>query len=180
MKQLIIHVFLIGTLLPATLAWSGETTPEATQYARVLTIEPVEWNQPAPVYRDECRLRTQTFVPEHDPGHYAPTVIGAVAGGLIGSQVGERKRRPLTTLLGGVIGATVGHLAGEKQRRDTMPPRDSGYGCQPPPDYAASQSMEYDVTYYFDGQKFTATLPYVPDNWLRVWPDGTLVDNRDI
>jgi uncharacterized protein YcfJ len=178
MKQWILIVLLIGTLVPMTTVSGGEAAPEAAQYARVLTIEPVVWNTTTPVYQHECQPQPQTFIPGNDIERYAPTVIGAVAGGLVGSQLGHKNSRPLTTILGGVIGATIGNLAGEHQRRQTNPPapRYSDNACLPQTADAGVAEVEYDVTYYFDGQKFTATLAYVPDNWIRVWPDGTLAE----
>ncbi|HET6911955.1 MAG TPA: glycine zipper 2TM domain-containing protein [Rhodanobacteraceae bacterium] len=59
-------------------------------------------------------------VPHKDKHRVAGTAIGAVAGGLLGHQVGKGKGKTLATVGGAVAGGAIGHhVQTEHQKHDT-------------------------------------------------------------
>ena len=59
-------------------------------------------------------------VPHKDKHRVAGTAIGAVAGGLLGHQVGKGKGKTLATVGGAVAGGAIGHhVQAEHQKHDT-------------------------------------------------------------
>lgn len=59
-------------------------------------------------------------VPHRDKHRVTGTAIGAVAGGLLGHQVGKGKGKTLATVGGAVAGGAIGHhVQAEHQKHDT-------------------------------------------------------------
>ena len=59
-------------------------------------------------------------VPHKDKHRVTGTAIGAVAGGLLGHQVGKGKGKTLATVGGAVAGGAIGHhVQAEHQKNDT-------------------------------------------------------------
>ena len=68
-----------------------------------------------------CRdVRVVHRVPHKDRHRVAGTAIGAVAGGLLGHQIGGGRGRTAATIGGAVAGGAIGHhVQAEHQRHDT-------------------------------------------------------------
>lgn len=68
-----------------------------------------------------CRdVKVVHQVPHKDKHRVAGTAIGAVAGGLLGHQVGKGKGKTLATAGGAVAGGAIGHhVQAEHQKHDT-------------------------------------------------------------
>ena len=101
------------------------------QYAQVVSSTPIKETVKTP--RQECRNVTVTHRrPVQDENRIAGSVLGAVAGGVIGHQFGGGHGRSVAT----VVGALGGGYAGNQIRarcRTTTP--------TPPPSSAAKRCM---------------------------------------
>ncbi|MEP6898203.1 MAG: glycine zipper 2TM domain-containing protein, partial [Rhodanobacter sp.] len=79
---------------------AANTVASAAKYAKVISVDPVrETDGPRQVCRDETVTHT---APPKDQHRIVGTAIGAVAGGLLGNQVGGGKGKTLATVAGAV------------------------------------------------------------------------------
>ena len=90
-------------------------------------------------------------------------VVGGVAGAVLGSQIGGGKGNKAATAVGGIAGAVIGdRVANPDQPRTEQVER-----CR-----QVESSREaikgYNVTYRYNGQDITTTLPYQPGSTIRV------------
>lgn len=69
----------------------------------------------SPVYRQGVVDRIEV-IRKGDSNHVAGTVIGGIAGGLLGHQVGGGRGRTAATILGGVGGAVAGNQVQRRTR----------------------------------------------------------------
>lgn len=90
-------------------------------------------------------------------------VVGGVAGALLGSQIGGGTGNKVATAAGAIAGAVIGdRVANPDQPRSEQVER-----CR---DVQTSREVikGYSVTYRYNGQDFTTTLPYRPGETVRV------------
>ncbi|PAU65094.1 hypothetical protein BZL41_07885 [Pseudomonas sp. PIC25] len=89
------------------------------EYAEVLAVEPIKETIKTP--REVCKDVTVTRQrPVQDQHQIAGTVIGAVAGGLLGNQVGGGNGKKIATVAGAAAGGYAGNKIQEgMQARDT-------------------------------------------------------------
>lgn len=90
-------------------------------------------------------------------------VVGGVAGALLGSQVGGGSGNKAATAVGGIAGAVIGdRVANPDQQRTEQVQR-----CR---DVSDSREVikGYNVTYRYNGQDISTTLPYQPGSTVRV------------
>lgn len=90
-------------------------------------------------------------------------VVGGVAGAVLGSQVGGGTGNKAATAVGGIAGAVIGdRVANPDQPRTEQVER-----CR---EVQASREVikGYNVTYRYNGQDITTTLPYQPGSTIRV------------
>jgi uncharacterized protein YcfJ len=100
-------------------------------------------------------------------------VVGGVAGAVLGSQVGGGSGSKVATAAGGIIGAVVGdRVANPDQPRTEQVER-----CRQV-DTSREVIKGYNVTYRYNGQNITTTLPYQPGSTVRVGV-GIIDDQRD-
>ncbi|MGC4027946.1 MAG: glycine zipper 2TM domain-containing protein [Steroidobacteraceae bacterium] len=146
------------------------------EYARVVRVEPVvqRYRYDVPVQRcwDEVRYH-DAYVPAH-ADRTGATIVGGVAGALIGSQFGSGGDRTAATVAGAAIGATIGNQVARNnsggyyveprgravQRCGTV--RDTRYD---------ERIVAYRVTYDWRGHRQVTQLPYRPGSYLRVGVD---------
>lgn len=98
-------------------------------------------------------------------------VVGGVAGAVLGSQVGGGTGKKVATAAGGIAGAVIGdRVANPDQPRTEQVER-----CR---DVESSREVlkGYNVTYRYNGQDITTTLPYQPGSTIRV--GVSVVDDR--
>lgn len=98
-------------------------------------------------------------------------VVGGVAGAVLGSQVGGGTGRKVATAAGGIAGAVIGdRVANPDQPRTEQVER-----CR---EVETSREVikGYNVTYRYNGQDITTTLPYQPGSTIRV--GVSVVDDR--
>lgn len=131
------------------------------EYAQVISVTPL--TGPQRVCTDQTVTERR---PQSDDHQVAGTVIGAIAGGVIGNQFGRGNGRKLTTVAGAVGGGIAGkkiqeaHQANDtvtrvvKRCRNVVPGKDS--------------PQLYDVVYAYQGQNLHAKLDYDPGNRIAL------------
>ena len=90
-------------------------------------------------------------------------VVGGVAGAVLGSQVGGGTGSKVATAAGGIAGAVIGdRVANPDQPRSEQVER-----CR---EVQSSREVikGYNVTYRYNGQDISTTLPYQPGSTIRV------------
>jgi uncharacterized protein YcfJ len=135
--------------------------PDNGEYAQVISVTPLSGTQRI------CTDQTVTERrPQSDNHQVAGTVIGAIAGGVIGNQVGGGNGRKLTTVAGAIGGGIAGKKIQEanqnndtvtrvvKRCRDVVPGKDS--------------PQLYDVVYAYQGQNLHVKLDYDPGNRIAL------------
>jgi uncharacterized protein YcfJ len=103
------------------------------------------------------------------------TALGAIAGGVIGHQIGSGTGNTAATIAGAVGGGVVGnHLArrGEENGRNCRTVRDDNDNSR--------DVLGYDVRYEYQGREYQTRLDHDPGRWLVVGrdtrPDGTPIE----
>jgi len=128
------------------------------RYANVISVQPVK--QKATREREECR--DERIVHKHRPKddhQIAGTVIGAVAGGVIGHQVGGGRGRDLATVAGAVGGGYAGKKIQQGQQdRDTYTTTERRCRTVKEP----VEDVAYDVVYEYLGQTHQVRLDHDP------------------
>jgi uncharacterized protein YcfJ len=133
-------------------------------HARVIDSQPVYAQGGT---HEEC-WNEETRRYEHH-GINAGTVLGAIAGGVIGHQVGNGRGNDVATAAGAIGGGIAGNQI-ERNRED----RPSGeQRCRTVSDSGAGsdQVVAYDVRYEYRGREFTTRLNHQPGRWLAVGQD---------
>ena len=135
--------------------------PSNAEYARVVSVAPV--TGPHRVCTDETV--TEQRKPE-DPHQVAGTVIGAIAGGVIGHQIGGGHGRTLATAGGAVAGGVVGkQVQKNQQSRDTV--TRVVKHCRMV-DESIANAPVYDVVYAYQGQNFHVRLDHDPGDRIAL------------
>jgi uncharacterized protein YcfJ len=108
-KSLITGLVVGGVAVTAAGAFAGYQAMDARRSAEVLNVEPLTKTvrTPRQVCSDEIVSHQATT---KDPNQVAGTIIGAVAGGVLGNQVGGGRGQTVAT----VAGAAAGGYAGNK------------------------------------------------------------------
>jgi len=134
---------------------------EGAEYAQVISVTPL--NGPQQVCSDQTVTERRRPSDDHQ---VAGTVIGAIAGGVIGNQFGRGNGRKLTTVAGAVGGGIAGkkiqeaHQEGDtvtrvvKRCRTVTPGKDS--------------PQLFDVVYAYQGQNLHAKLDYDPGSRIAL------------
>ncbi|HTV86595.1 MAG TPA: glycine zipper 2TM domain-containing protein [Dyella sp.] len=140
-------------------------------YAQVVSVQPVsqEAGPPQQVCHDETVYKK---VPPKDQHRIAGTVIGAVAGGLLGHMIGGGKGNALATVAGAAGGGYAGNrieanaqnhnVKAEVVRRCTTVATSGG------------NIAAYEVTYVFNGVTRTTRMDHDPGSQVMVQPDGVV------
>lgn len=173
MKRIKNSLIILG-LITTTPVFAGQY--DDYEYVRVLLVEPIARTQATqPAY--DCRYQPPPRQ-QAEIERYAPALVGAVAGGIIGNQLGSKKDRPLTTVLGSVVGASLGGMIATQQRIGPAPAYRTR--CHPQPAYAlqaSDQATDYEITYYFEGRKYVSRTDTAPGSWVKVRRDGSLYED---
>lgn len=152
-------------------------------YARVVDVEPltrrIRVSEPRRECWNETRVDNGPYYNGPDRKRGVSTVVGAVIGGVLGSQVGHGRGRDAATVAGAVIGGAIGRDQAERRAAQR------GYGGPPVREYTVERcevrhvdSWEertdgYRVTYVYNGRKGVTELPYRPGDRIRVRVDVT-------
>ncbi len=132
------------------------------EYARVISVQKI----PGP--RQICT--DQTVVERRRPedrNRVAGTVIGAIAGGIIGHQIGGGRGRTVATVGGAVAGGAIGRkVQGDHQDRDTV--TRVVKHCRPATESEEQGATLYDVVYAYQGQNLHVRLDYDPGDRIEL------------
>ena len=102
-------------------------------------------------------------------GINAGTVLGAIAGGVIGHQVGNGRGNDVAT----AAGAIGGGIAGNRIERNREDRSSNDQRCRTVSDSegGANAVVAYDVRYEYRGREFTTRMNHQPGRWLDVGRD---------
>ena len=111
-------------------------------------------------------------------GRNVATVIGGIVGAALGSKVGGGSARYATAAVGSMVGGMAGREIYDQSQRDRYtrpatvrvcdpePVRGNGYGS-----YRTGNANAYDVTYEYNGRRYTRRMDYHPGERVRVRVD---------
>ena len=153
---------------------SGANTAAGVKYAKVISVEPVhkKTNAPQQVCRDETVTHT---APPKDQHQLLGTAIGAVAGGLLGNQVGGGRGRTLTTVAGAVGGGYAGNRI-EASRQQGQVTTSVQRECRTVAN-ASDKIIGYDVRYVYNGVTRSVRMDHDPGDRLQVQEGVTAVSD---
>ncbi|XBS71213.1 glycine zipper 2TM domain-containing protein [Acerihabitans sp. KWT182] len=148
------------------------------KYAQVVTATPI--NETIKTPRQQCRTVSVTHRrPVQDENKIAGSLIGAVAGGVLGHQFGGGHGRDVTTVAGALAGGYAGNqVQGSMQNNDTYTTNQER--CQTV--YDKSQKLlGYDVTYKIGDQQGKIRMDHDPGTKIPLDSQGRLDlnDNSD-
>ncbi|NID05964.1 glycine zipper 2TM domain-containing protein [Luteibacter jiangsuensis] len=137
--------------------------PAGPKYARVVSVDPVRETTEG---RRECHDEVVTRrAPVKDQHQIAGTAIGAVAGGLLGNQIGGGKGRTLATVAGAVGGGYAGHEIQER-RQETNTVTSTVRKCNSVP--GSDKIVAYDVRYEYNGVTRSVRMDHDPGDRVEV------------
>ncbi len=154
-------------IMSAALAASSLALADSDDYewARVVDVQPIREVHRTPVDREICRSET-AYVRDRRRSH-APTVVGAIIGGVIGNQFGSGSGRDAATAAGALLGGAIGHdasKAGDGRRYPVVRER-----CEIERDWRErTVNRGYRVTYEYGGRLHRTTMDYRPGDAIRV------------
>ena len=147
-------------------AMAQQGSSSGAKYARVVSVTPVREAAGAPQQVCHDEVVTQ-HKPVQDTHQIAGTAIGAVAGGLLGNQIGGGKGRTLATVAGAVGGGYAGHeiQANHQQNATTS---STQRRCNTVAGSGGDKVVAYDVTYEYNGVTRTVRMDHDPGDRLQV------------
>ena len=111
-------------------------------------------------------------------GRNVATVIGGIAGAVLGSKIGGGTGTYAATAIGSMVGGMAGRQVYENTQRDRYTPAGTVRVCEPEPVGNGyynrtndGRSSAYDVTYEYNGRQYTRRMDYHPGNRVRVRVD---------
>lgn len=140
------------------------------QFDEVLAVEPVTETTKTP--REVCDdVAVNEQAPVKDPNRIAGTAIGAVAGGLLGSQLGGGSGRTLATVAGAAAGGYAGNQVQKNlQEKDTVSRTERR--CKTVYE-SRTQTVGYDVRYRLGKEEGQVRMDRQPGPQIPV-KDGQL------
>nr|WP_188128491.1 glycine zipper 2TM domain-containing protein [Pseudomonas proteolytica] len=176
-----VHVnksLLVGAVLGAVGVTAGgavatySLVKSGPEYAQVLAVQPVKTQIKTP--REVCKDVTVTRQrPVQDQHQIAGTVVGALAGGLLGNQIGGGTGKKIATVAGAVGGGYAGNKVQEgMQNRDTYTTTQTR--CNTVNDIS-DKVVGYDVRYNLDGKEGSVRMERDPGSQIPVDKEGRLV-----
>jgi uncharacterized protein YcfJ len=153
---------------------SGSTADNGVKYAKVVSVDPVRStvNNPKQVCRDETVTQT---APPKDQHRLVGTAIGAVAGGLLGNQVGGGKGKTLATVAGAVGGGYAGNRI-EASRQHGQVTSSVQRHCDTV-NQSSDKIIGYDVRYVYNGVTRTVRMDHDPGDRVQVQEGVTAVSD---
>ncbi|AVU74236.1 glycine zipper 2TM domain-containing protein [Pseudomonas rhizophila] len=169
---------LVGAVLGAVGVTAGgavatySLVKSGPEYAQVLAVDPVKTQIKTP--REVCKDVTVTRQkPVQDQHQIAGTVLGAVAGGLLGNQIGGGTGKKIATVAGAAGGGYAGNKIQEgMQERDTYTTTQTR--CNTVNDIS-DKVVGYDVRYMVDGKEGKVRMDRDPGNQIPVNKEGQLI-----
>lgn len=147
------------------------------RYAQVLSATPIHESVKTP--RQQCRNVTVTHRrPVQDENRIAGSVLGAVAGGVLGHQIGNGRGKDVATVVGALGGGYAGNqVQGSMQNNDIYTTTQQRCSTV----YDKSQKLlGYDVTYKIGDQQGRVRMDKDPGTQIPVDRNGQLVLNQSV
>ena len=140
------------------------------EFAEVLAVEPVKETTRTP--REACdEVAVNEQAPVKDPNRIAGTALGAVAGGLVGSQIGGGSGKTVATIAGAAAGGYAGNQVQKNiQEKNTVSRTETR--CRTVYD-THTRTVGYDVRYRLGEQKGQVRMDHQPGPRIPV-KDGQL------
>jgi len=168
---------LVGAVLGAVVVSAGGAfatyalVDRGPEFASVLAVRPVKETIQTP--REVCKDVTVTRQrPVQDSNRLAGTAVGAVVGGLLGSQVGGGNGKKIATVAGAVGGGYAGNqVQGRMQANDTYSTTETR--CSTVTD-SHEKIVGYEVKYDLEGKSGQVRMDRDPGQRIPVH-DGQLV-----
>ncbi len=165
--------FVVGGIAMVVLGAGavGYKTLTKPKFAEVVAAKEVFETVVTP--REQCQdVQVQKQAEVKDKNRLAGTAIGAVAGGLLGSQVGGGKGKTLATVGGAAAGGYAGNQVQKNmQQKDTVTTTERQ--CKTVNE-KSQKLVGYNVTYRLDGKDGTVRMNFKPGATLPV-KDGQVV-----
>ncbi len=168
-QSLSVSLLSAALLLGATGAQANHPDENVQIRARVISASPIyrTINEP----HKECWTETSDYR-DHDyetrgyrNNNTGASIIGAIAGGLIGSTVGKGNGKVAAAAVGAATGAVVGSRWNNGDRYSSPPQQVER--CRTT-DHVRQVADGYDVRYRFEGREFQTHLPYHPGKWINL------------
>ncbi|HXO99467.1 MAG TPA: glycine zipper 2TM domain-containing protein [Luteibacter sp.] len=149
--------------------------PAGPKYGRVVSVDPIRQAASSP--QRECHDEVVTRrAPVKDQHQIAGTAIGAVAGGLLGNQIGGGKGRTLATVAGAVGGGYAGHEIQER-RQETNTVTSTVRKCSTVSAGSSDKIVAYDVRYEYKGVTRTVRMDHDPGDRVEVQEGVSVVSD---
>ncbi|HZP94694.1 MAG TPA: glycine zipper 2TM domain-containing protein [Burkholderiales bacterium] len=134
--------------------------------ANVISVSPVTEmvNRPSQQCWTETRQTTHYSEPDRN---YAGAILGGVAGGLLGATVGRGNGRIAAAAVGAGVGALTGDRIANQDARTPYTTAAPVQRCRQVDNFQPV-TTGYLVTYEYNGQRYTARMPYNPGSQVRV------------
>lgn len=176
-----VHVnksMLVGAVLGAVGVTAGgavatySLVKSGPEYAEVVAVQPIKQTVKTP--REVCKDVTVTRqAPVKDQHQIAGTVLGAVAGGLLGNQIGGGTGKKIATVAGAVGGGYAGNKVQEgMQERDTYTTTQTR--CNTVNDLS-EKVVGYDVKYSIGDKIGQVRMDRDPGSQIPLDKEGKLV-----
>lgn len=111
-------------------------------------------------------------------GRNVATVVGGIAGAVLGSKIGGGTGTYAATAIGSMVGGMAGRQVYESTQRGRYTPAGTVRVCEPEPAgngyYSRTNDARgsaYDVTYEYNGRRYTRRMDYHPGDRVRVRVD---------
>lgn len=136
------------------------------EYAQVVNVQPVKetTSNPHQVCGDQTVVHQEPYRDQHQIGG---TAIGAVAGALLGHQIGGGKGKDVATVGGAVIGGVAGHEIQKRHQENNATYTTVENRCHTATD-RTSKTVAYDVTYQYNGQQQHVRMDHDPGTRVQV------------
>ena len=156
-------------------AQAASANPNNVAYARVVDARPIyEWVEQR-VPEQQCWIETVREEHVQSNRNASTVVVGSILGGALGHAVGHgHQNKKLGTAVGAVLGAAIGSDLDRNSRR-----ADTRYVQYKDVERCESRNrvstverlIGYDVTYQYNGQRYSTRMPNHPGERIRVAVD---------
>lgn len=146
-------------------------------YAEVIAVQPVNETikTPRQVCKDVVVTKKAAVKDEHK---ITGTVIGALAGGLLGNQIGGGTGKKVATVAGAAAGGYAGNkVQGNMQENDTYQTTETR--CSTVTD-TSQKLVGYDVKYELDGKVSQVRMDYDPGTRIPLDDQGRLILSQKV
>ncbi len=129
-----------------------------TDTAKVVSSRPIYQNYTT----QECHMVTTTVQPQPQERQMGGSILGGVAGALLGSQVGQGSGR----VAAGALGAIAGAITGDRlQNSQAQAAPQAQQVCR---DVQRQEISGYEVHYIYAGHQASTVMNYPPGNTITI------------